>query len=547
MNSIERIKSHFFQSLQGLSENIDTRSITFQVNTDEKKQAFGDISSNAAMVLSKSLKRSPRDIAQQIIDSFSHKHVDKMEIAGPGFINIFLNESVFPELLNEMSLNQEHFFQKKPENPIHYSIEFVSANPTGPLHLGHGRGGIIGDVLGNILRFVGHDVTKEFYINDAGNQMQKLGLSFKARCLQELGQDAQVPEDGYQGEYLADLAKTAVSKYGESLLTKEDQFFTDYAHHHMLDMIKHTLSKYGIEYDVWFSEKSLHEEGHVKEALEKLVRDGYAYEQDSALWFKSTEFGDDKDRVLRRANGEVTYFAADTAYIENKFKRGADRLILILGQDHHGYVNRLKGLVEAIGHKHDPLDAILYQLVSLKESGEAFKMSKRAGRIVSLKEIIELVGSDVARFFYLNRKADTHLDFDVDLALKKTEENPVYYLQYAYVRIKSILEKANEIKELRDIHAKDAENLTKGEQLLLKKILSLKELLESISTNYQTHLLTFYALELAQLFHSYYNKNRVIDQENIPVSRARLLLLGQLKQTFELISRLLEINTPDKM
>ncbi|HJM68580.1 MAG TPA: arginine--tRNA ligase, partial [Candidatus Babeliales bacterium] len=505
MNIVEQIKANFFEHLTNLYPNIDTSSITFSINTDDKKQNFGDISSNAAMMLSKELKRSPRDIAQQIVESFSHKHVKELQVAGPGFLNIFLQPDVYPVLLEELRSNQELFFVDKPENPTNYSIEFVSANPTGPLHLGHGRGGILGDVLGNILSFIGHNVTKEFYINDAGNQMQKLGQSLKIRCQQELGQSIELPENSYQGEYLKDLAKVVVSKYGEKVLEKEDSFFTDYAEKHMLDMIKKTLSDYGIDYDVWFSEKSLHTSGSVEKALKKLETDGFTYEKDGAIWFKSTEFGDDKDRVLRRANGEVTYIAADVAYMEDKFRRGADHLILILGQDHHSYVNRLQGILQATGFGDKPLNVILYQLVALKESGQALKMSKRAGTMVTLREIIDLVGTDVARFFYLNRKADTHLDFDLDLALKKTDENPVFYLQYAYVRIKSILEKAQDNKELRDINIKDAEHLTPSEGILLKKILSLKELLKSIGSNSQTHLLTYYILELAQLFHSYYN------------------------------------------
>ena len=547
MNIIEQIKETFFKHLKQLYPNVDTASIMFGINTDDKKQNFGDISTNAAMVLSKDLQRSPRDIAQQIIETFNDKHVKELQIAGPGFLNIFLQSEVYTEILEQLTKNQEHFFVDRPEKPVNYSIEFVSANPTGPLHLGHGRGGILGDVLGNILSFLGNKVTKEFYINDAGNQMQKLGLSFKIRCQQELGQHVELPEDAYHGEYLMDLAKIAVSKYGDKILEKDESFFTEYAEKHMLDMIKKTLSDYGIEYDVWFSEKSLHASDSVKRALKKLDADGYTYEQDGATWFKSMQFGDDKDRVLRRANGEVTYIAADVAYMEDKFRRGADHLIFILGQDHHSYVNRLQGILQATGFGNKPLDVILYQLVALKESGQTLKMSKRAGNMVTLREIIDLVGTDVARFFYLNRKADTHLDFDIDLALKKTEENPVFYLQYAYVRIKSILEKAQENKELRDINLKDAEHLTPSEHILLKKILSLKELLKNIGSNFQTHLLTYYILELAQLFHSYYNKNRVIDMDNVPVSRARLLVLEQLQRTFELVARLLEIKTPEKM
>ncbi|MBT4855860.1 arginine--tRNA ligase [bacterium] len=547
MNAIELIKQSFFKHLNSLFSDIETHNITFTLNTDDKKQDFGDIATNAAMVLSKKLSRSPRDIAQQIVETFNDPYVQEIKIAGPGFLNFFLKPDIYPTLLEQLTTEQQHFFVDKPEKKTHYSIEFVSANPTGPLHLGHGRGGIIGDVLGNVLKFIGHDVTKEFYINDAGNQMDKLGISLKIRCQQAMGQDIGLPENSYQGDYLKDLAQECISKYGDSILEKPDEFFKDYAKKQMLDMIKKTLSDYGIEYDVWFSEKDLHQSGSVDAELKKLAKDGFTYEKDGATWFKSTEFGDDKDRVLRRANGEVTYIAADVAYMEDKFKRGADHLIFILGQDHHSYVNRLQGILQATGFGDKPLDVILYQLVALKESGQSLKMSKRAGNIVSLREIIDLVGPDVARFFYLNRKADTHLDFDIDLALKKTDENPVFYIQYAYVRIKSILTKAALEKELRDISIKDAAGLGQAEQLLLKKIMILKELLKNIGQNFQTHLLTYYLVELAQLFHSYYNKNRVIDMDNIPLSRARILLLQQLQKTFELVSKLLEIGTPESM
>ncbi len=358
---------------------------------------------------------------------------------------------------------------------------------------------------------------------------------------------ATLPEDGYHGEYLVELARHCIEEYGSQVLEKSDLFFATYAKDHLLQKIKETLAAYGINFDVWFSEKTLRESSAITEALEKLTKNGFIYEKEDALWFKSTAFGDDKDRVVKRANGEFTYVAPDIAYLENKLHRGADHLIMILGQDHHSYVVRLKAVMEALGQDPQKLDVILYQLVTLKESGEQVRMSKRAGRIVSLEDVIETVGRDVARFFYLNRKADAHLEFDIDLALKHTEENPVYYIQYAYVRTGSILAKAQEHTALSNISGVDSQNLGTPEALLLKKIIYLKTLLQSITKNYQTHLLTYYVLELAQAFHHYYAHNRVIDPHQNEQSRSRLLLVLLTRQTIKLCLRLLGISAPDSM
>ncbi len=402
-------------------------------------------------------------------------------------------------------------------------------------------------MLGNVLKFLGHKVTKEFYINDAGAQIKKLGMSLKIRCQQLLGQDVALPEEAYHGEYLIDVAKECIKTHGQSVLDKPDDFFAGYAKEILLKEIQQTLKNYGIQFDVWFSEKTLHDSGAITEELKKLAASNNTYEKDGAVWFKSTDYGDDKDRVLRKSDGELTYVAADIAYLDNKVQRGFDHLIMVLGQDHHSYVSRLKGILQAMGRNPDMLDVILYQLVSIKESGVAVRMSKRTGKFVTLNDIIEAVGTDVARFFYLNRKADAHLEFDVELALKKTDENPVYYIQYAYVRTCSILEKAKETPELSDLTEDDLQGITETDAALIKKIISLKELLNGIGKNYQTHLLTYYLLELAHTFHRYYNDNRVIEPANPAQSKARLLLIKQLKDTFGLSLDLLGISKPEKM
>lgn len=546
MNSVNQLISALKAHVSDLYLN-QTISFDVTINVDPQRQQFGDLSCNAAMLYAKELKSSPRAVAQEIIKDFTHPLVQNIEIAGPGFINMTLKADFFSHILHELHLHGDSFFKLPRDYPFqNYNVEFVSANPTGPLHLGHGRGGIIGDVLGTVLRFLGHTVTKEFYINDAGNQIEKLGISFKVRCLQQLNQTAQLPEDGYHGEYLKELAHKAHAELGDRLATQPDSFYATYAKEHLLQKIKETLAAYGIKFDLWFSEKSLHDSGAIKQSLARIQNNGYLYEKDGALWLKSTAFGDDKDRVLKKASGELTYVAADVAYLENKIERGAQKLIMVLGQDHHSYLTRLKAVLQALGRDPAMLDVILYQLVTIKESGELVRLSKRAGKIVSLEDIIESVGKNVARFFYLHRKADAHLEFDITLALARTEENPVYYIQYAYVRTLSILEKAASLG-IQDISATDAQHLTEKEHLLIKKIITLKQLLEDIAHHYQTHILTYYVHDLAQLFSNYYAHTKVIDTKTITVTRARLLLVMQLRDTFNLCLRLLGISTPDKM
>lgn len=549
MNSIEQIQHAFSDFLHKTFklEKQEAKDCTFELNVEEAKQQFGDLSSNAALILGKKLKKNPREIAQEIATTFKHEYLRDISVAGAGFINAFLTDIALQKCAQELFEEKEQFFKVEQDlQKQNYNIEFVSANPTGPLHFGHGRGGIIGDVLGNILKFLAQDVTKEFYINDAGVQIQKLGISFKIRCQQELGQDVQLPEDAYHGHYLIDLAKQCIKEHGNKLLEKPDQFFADYAKEQMLNMQKETLNNYGIHFDVWFSEKSLHESGAIEHAVEILEKNGYVYGQEGALWFAATKFGDDKDRVIRKATGEWTYIAPDIAYLVNKVERGFNRLIMVLGHDHHSYAVRLQAVRQALGLK-APLDVILYQLVKIKEGGEFLRMSKRAGRMINLHDIINEVGKDVARFFYLNRKADAQLEFDLDLALKKTEENPVYYVQYAYVRTNSILNKACEEKKLCDISKADISGIGHEEAYLLKKIISLKSMLQTIATNYQTHLLTYYVIELATVFHRYYAKHRVIELGNIEQSRSRLLLIKVLNQTFALCLDLLGVSKPEKM
>jgi arginyl-tRNA synthetase len=542
MNLLNKIHNDFatFISNQFSSQLIH---FTFDINS-ELDNKFGDISTNAAMLLAKLLKKAPKEIATQIIQKFSNKYIEKIEIAGPGFINFFLTNEAFIELLNELNRDQVAFFSTETKK-CNYNIEFLSANPTGPIHLGNGRGGIIGDVLGNILKFLGNRVTKEYYINDAGSQIDKLGRTLKIRCEQELGLDSELPEDSYHGEYLVEIAKNLVKENGKDTLNKSDSFFADYAKDTILNQIKNTLIEYGIYYDEWFSEKSLHESGEVLKSIKDLTKSGYTYEKEGATWFKSTEFGDDKDRVLLRANGEPTYVAADIAYMKNKVERGADYMIMILGHDHHSFVQRLKGLQKAIGLEKYPLEILLYQLVRMKIGEKQLRMSKRSGSAITLQDVIDTVGKDVARFFYLNKKAEAQLEFDLDLALKKTDENPVFYIQYAYVRTNSILKRAQ--SEELVIDYKYAQYIQEDEKSLLKHIAKLQSVLETIERTHQPHLLANYVIDLATNFHSYYNKNRIVGLEDKNLAKARLLLIEQIKACLKLCFNLLGISTPEKM
>jgi len=548
MNIIENISHDFNQFLTknfAIPQDL-LNKCSFDLNIDPAKADFGDINANCAMILAKKLKTNPRNIAKKIQDNFTHDLIDKIEVAGPGFLNIFLKNEAYQHLAEQIATQKNRFFTSDTLKKKKYNIEFVSANPTGPIHFGHGRGGIIGDVLGNILTFLGHDVTKEYYINDAGAQIKKLGISFKTRLEQLTKKDIEMPQDAYHGEYLQELAKETIKTFGPEILEKSETYLANYAKEKMLEMIRKTVSEYGITFDVWFSEKSLHDSGAIKKSLELLKKRGYLYKKDNALWFKSTEFGDDKDRVIIKSDGTPTYAAPDIAYLENKAERGFDHIVMMLGHDHHSYAVRLESFRKALGLK-TALTIILFQLVKMKEGGQQVRMSKRAGNIVTLDDIIETVGKDVARFFYLNRKADAQLEFDLDLALKKSDENPVYYIQYAYVRTRSILEKAKFEEYLNKIDNSDAKYINSSEHMLLKKIASLKQLLEHIGESFQTHSLAYYTIELANAFHSYYNKNRVIVSENPTQSRGRLLLIQELKKTFELCLDLLGLSKPKKM
>ncbi len=548
MNSFENLKYdflHFLKNNLAVGQEIFS-SIQFDINADQQKALFGDICSNVAMVCAKQLKQNPRAVASQIIQDFSHPLIEKIEIAGPGFLNFYMKDQWFTNLAQEMNQSKAQFFALKPENPKKIHVEFVSANPTGPMHVGHGRNGILGDVLARTLDFLGHTVHKEFYINDAGAQITKLGNSFKIRCLQHLGQQIELPEDAYHGQYLVELAQKCVAQFGSNLLQEHNQFFENYAKEHLLQLLQTTLESYGIVFDEWFSEKMLHDHGKVTESLEKLVATGHTYELDGALWLRSTTFGDDKDRVLKKANGELTYVAADVAYLLDKLERGYDELIMVLGHDHHSYKVRLKAILSSFGIDPERLTVILYQLVHIIKDGEPVKMSKRTGNMVTLEEIIQEVGKDVARFFFLFRKADAELQFDINLALSQSNENPVYYIQYAHVRTISVQRKAVEAGITLE-NTQLLETLSFDEKMLLKKLYELKTLLPQVAQNYQIHLIAHYSYEVAHLFHAYYNQNRIIDSENMPMTMHRLAIVNLVQLNLKTAMFVMGIVPMEKM
>ncbi len=571
MNSIAYLQQNILEIIQDhfVLTDSEAKNITLHFNEDPK---FGDLSLNAAFIIAAIQKESPAKIAEQIVQLLNsdliaeHEnevkmHIKKIEVARGGFVNIFIQESTWHEVAHELAVHPEFCF-KLFEEDLHkkYLIEFVSANPTGPLGLGHGRNAIFGDILAKVLSFLGHSVTTEYYINDAGNQVINLGLSFKKKAFEKLGKPSDISEIQYDNEYMDELVEVAVKEFGDKLLNENDEFFQNYSKEYFLRQIVTDLKTYKVQLQNWFSEQSLHDQGKVKEVIDALSEKGFTYSDDGCVWFKSTEFGDDKDRVLVKQDGSVTYVAPDIAYHKNKFERGYDEIITILGQDHHGLLKRLHGALKALGFDTSKLKSILYQLVMIKKNDAVVRMSKRGGTFKSLSEVIETVGCDVARFFYLSKKAESHLELDLEVALSHNTDNPVYYIHYAFVRSLSVLNKAAEVEELKPyiehLCCKDLNGVetTQNEAVfnedeiqILKKICSLRQVLQSIANTLQPHLLANYTYELAQAFHQYYNTHRVIDAENIPTTLTRLLLIDIINNTLGVCLDLLGLSKPDKM
>lgn len=522
-----------------------------------KDKGNGDYAINLAMMLARAAKSAPRAIAENIVANLDAEHLGatKIEIAGPGFINFYLDKSYLYNVMAEIEEEKEAYGNVNVANGKKVVVEFVSANPTGPMHMGNARGGALGDTLSNVLSRAGWDVTKEFYINDAGAQIDKFGRSLDARYIQLLkGEDAvEFPEDGYQGDDIRVHAQNYIDKYGDILLDKEEQERKDalvaYALPLNIAALQETLTKYGINYDVWFYESTLHNGGSVAETLEKLKKSNITYEKDGALWIKSTDFGSEKDDVLVRANGIPTYFAADIAYHRNKLEeRGFDLAINIWGADHHGHIARMKGAMEAVGISGDKLDVLVIQLVRLMRNGEVARMSKRTGKMITLADLIDEIGVDAARFFFNMRAAGSHMDFDLDLAVSQTNENPVFYVQYAHARICSIIrileESGVKVPALSEI---DATLLAKNEEIeLLETLARLPEEIKASAENFDPSNLTHYLIDVASHFHSFYNACRVRDEEE-NLMCARLKLIESTRIVIKNVLDILGVSAPEKM
>ncbi len=522
-----------------------------------KDTSHGDFASNAAMVNAKNAGKAPRDIAAALLEAmdFTGSYFVAAETAGPGFMNFRLGQNWFSDSVQSVLDCDADYGRSDYGHGEKVMVEFVSANPTGPMHMGNARGGAIGDCLASALDFAGYEVCREFYINDAGNQIVKFGKSLEARYLQlYLGEDAvEFPEDGYQGEDIKVRAKEFADLHGDKYVNapseERTQALIDYALPANVEGLRRDLEKYRIKYDVWFSEKSLHESGAVMDVVKLLSDRGMTYEKDGAVWYKATEFGAEKDEVLVRANGIPTYFTADIAYHYNKFAvRGFDRVIDVWGADHHGHVARMKGSMDAIGLDGSKLDVVLMQLVRLMKDGQPFKMSKRTGKAITLTDLLEEIPIDAARFFFNMREPNSTLDFDLDLAVEETSQNPVYYVQYAHARICSILKNlAAEGISPRPVTAAELDLLTTSEEKeLIRKLATLPEEIIGAAKNYDPARLTHYVIDTATLFHKFYNACRVKGEEE-PLMQARLALCMATRIVIENVLGLLKITAPESM
>ena len=514
------------------------------------KKEFGDFATNFAMQSARALRCNPRVLAQSIVDHLDCAYVKRMEIAGPGFLNFYLDPDWVYDMLAHIVEAGENYGNLPKASDEKIQVEYVSANPTGPLHVGHGRGAAVGSALSNLLKAAGYDVEQEYYINDAGNQMNNLARSVNARYLELLGQTCEFPEDGYHGHDIIDTAQRIIDKYGDRFLKMEEderlEQFKTIAYQEKLAALKEDLERFNVRFDVWFSEKTLHEANKINEACEYLLEKGYMEKRDGALWLKSTEFGDDKDRVVIRDNGVPTYFAADIAYHTNKFNRGFDRVINLWGADHHGYIARMKAAMQCMGFKPEQLEILVLQMVRLLRDGQEVKMSKRTGQSVTLNELIDEVGTDAARFFFVMRSIDSQLDFDLDLAVKKSNDNPVFYVQYAHARICSIMRQVAEA----GITVQGKGNyrlLTEPVEVdLIKKLGEYPEMLSAAAKERAVQQVAHYVYDLAGLFHSAYNQCRILGV-NEELQQARLAMVMAVGHVVRHALSILGVSAPEKM
>ena len=513
-----------------------------------KDKANGDYSTNIAMRLTKQLGKKPQDIANELVNELKNiDFIEKVEIAGPGFINFVIQKGELTGVISNILNNKENYGSQDKYKGVTIDVEYVSVNPTGDIHPGHARGAAIGDSLTRMLKKLGYVVTREYYINDAGNQIDNLGKSIYVRYHELFNVEMQMPEDGYHAQDIIEIAKTIKDKYNDKYLNVNYEscrdFFKEYGTKFELDKLKNDLDLYRVNFDVWTSEKTLYSRGLVQTALEKLKSNDMLYEQDGATWLKTTKYNDDKDRVIVKSDGSYTYLTPDIAYHLDKFNRNHEYLIDILGADHHGYVPRLKAAIQALGYKPNNLDVIIVQMVRLIKDGEEFKLSKRSGKAIALRDIIEEAGVDATRYFFVSKAPNTQMDFDIDIATKQSNDNPVYYVQYAHARMCSILK--NDIQY--DILDSYDLLTNEKEMLLLKHLSEFSNCIEECVSFKEPHRMCNYVYKLAQLFHSFYNECKVIDKDNMLLTKQRLALVKACQIVLRNGLELIGVSAPEKM
>jgi len=534
----------------GLADEKDIPSIVLE---KPKQKSHGDFATNIAMQLAKIAKKAPRDIAADIKNhlDLEKAYIKNIDIAGPGFINVFMDNSYLTQLVPTILEQKESYGKTDSGKGIKIQVEFVSANPTGDLHLGHARGAAVGDSLCNILETAGYEVEREYYINDAGNQIDNLALSVEARYMQALGKEWDMPVDGYYGKDIIKLGEKLVNEDNDMWVEKSSKerltYFKEKGLTYELEKIERDLKEYRVPFDHWFSETTLYNENKVEEVLEVLRSKGVTYEAEGATWFKTTDYGDDKDRVLVKSDGSYTYLTPDIAYHKNKLDRGFDELINIWGADHHGYIPRMKAAIQALGYPKDTLDVKVVQMVHLYEDGQRVKMSKRTGKAITLVQLMEEVGIDAMRYFFNMRSADSHLDFDMDLARSETNENPVYYVQYAHARINSMLNQAKE----QGYNLNDEYNvslLTSDKEIDLLRVLGeFPQVIADAADKRIPHKMTQYVFELSSALHSFYNAEKVLDANDVEQTKVRISLMQAVKITLANALKLIGVSAPEKM
>ena len=532
----------------GLLDAIEASTINIEIPKDK---SHGDYSSNIAMQLTRQLHRNPREIANAIVDALNKEDasIEKVEIAGPGFLNFYMKNDALTSIIKEVLKEGENYGQSDFGKGTKVDVEFVSANPTGDLHLGHAKGAAVGDSICRIMRKAGYDVTAEYYINDAGKQITNLALSLYSRYLALFGIEREMPKDGYYGQDVKDIAKQVKEEHGDEFVNIEEDeaihFFRKLGTEHELQKIKDILKEFRVHFDYWFSETSLYRENMIQPVIDILNEKGYLYKQDGALWFRTTDFDDDKDRVLIKKDGSYTYFTPDIAYHKNKFDRGFDYLVDLFGADHHGYINRMKAAMQALGYNKDQLKIDIMQLVQMVENGEIVKMSKRTGNAVTIKDLIEEIGVDATRYFFVSKAANTPFEFDLGLAKSQSNENPVYYAQYAHARLSSIMRSA---KENGYEVADHFELLTDPKEIsLLKQIGEFRNVIIDAAKQRAPHKVANYIQKLAQLFHSFYNDCHVLDENNRELSNQRIALCLACKITLANALDVIGVSAPEKM